>query len=205
MRELDEFDVLGLDRDKTVREEDIQQAVSQNLPVTLTPDSTIMLVQSGTLYPDGPMVAELSKHFRVVPFTGLATEKKPGTVPESAPEYSRTLRLAAARAGAKTVMCYWGILESGSEKFVTKTVSWLPLMNWVVPDERQHMRIRIKIALLDVPTGSWSVYSSEPLESKSWSVRSRREVADQKQVESIKKKAYELAAQGLVTTYARPL
>jgi hypothetical protein len=63
------------------------------------------------------------------------------------------------------------------------------------------MRIRLKIAMVDVASGSWSVFSADPLESKSWSISPRREVADQKQVEAIKQKAYELAAQGLVKAY----
>jgi hypothetical protein len=239
-RELDEFDVLGLDRDRAVTEEEIQRVASQNKPLQLASGSTILLIQSGSIYPDGPMVKELSKHFRVVPFTGMATEKKitpdapihdqsgrniavitdpdkPVTIvpmttlakeryrtdstAKELPSYSRTLRLAAARAGASTVMCYWGILESGNESLPTKTVSWLPIVNWVLPDERQHMRIRLKMAMVDVATGSWSVFSAEPLESKSWSISPRREVADQKQVEAIKQKAYEIGAKGLAKSY----
>jgi hypothetical protein len=33
------------------------------------PGSTILLIQSGAIYPDGPMVAELGKHFSSVPFS----------------------------------------------------------------------------------------------------------------------------------------
>jgi len=244
VRELDEFDVLGLDRDKAVTEDDIQKVVSQNKPLRLASGSTILLVQSGAVYPDGPMVTELGKHFRIVPFTGVATERtinavvpvhdnstrnitvitdpdKPVTIvpmstlakgryrtdatPRDPASYSRTLRLAAARAGASTVVCYWGILESGSEKLPTKVVSWLPVVNWVLIDERQHMRIRLKAAMVDVATGSWSVFSAEPLESNSWNIKPRREVADQKQIEAIKKKAYELAAQDLVKAYIKAL
>src|SRR5439155_19807728 len=185
-RELDELDVLGLDRDKPVTEEEIQRVSRQNKPVQLAPGSTVLLIQSGAMYPDGPMVTELSKQFRVVPFTGVSAERKskqdapwreqtirnaalitgpnhPVTIvplttlaresyrTETAREdpsaYSRLLRLAAARAGASTVVCYWGILESGEEKVATKTISWIPVLNWVVPDERQHMRLRLKIAM----------------------------------------------------------
>ena len=239
-RELDEFDVLGLDRDKAVTEEDIRRVSSQSRVIQLSPGSTILLIQSGAIYPDGPMVAALSKHFRVVPFTGVAREKKSSpyaplhtqatrnvavitdpekpvtiiplktlakehyrsdAIAEDAAAFSRLMRMAAARAGASTVVCYWGILESGDEKLATKTVSWLPMLNWVVPDERQHTRIRLKIALVDVPTGNWSVFSAQPLEVKSWSVHPRREVTDQKQVESLKQKAYELAANDLLKEY----
>src|SRR6266487_7052602 len=68
--ELSEFDVLGVVRDQTPFEEDIQQALDKARPIRLKPASTILLIQSGAMFPDGPMVAELSKHFRVVPFSG---------------------------------------------------------------------------------------------------------------------------------------
>lgn len=238
-RELDEFDVLGLDRNQSVTEADIQEVINRSQPVRLKEGSTILLIQSGALYPDGPMVEGLSEHFRIVPFTGMAPDspatearwlqtqsrnvaimsdpdKPPTVVPlsniareryqtaasKTAPgAYSRTLRLAAARAGASAVVCYWGVLESGTEEIATKTVSWVPGLNWVVPDERQHMRIRLKIAVVDVATGDWSVFSGKPFETKKWSVRSRREVADQKQVESLKQRAYELTAGDFVSAY----
>lgn len=240
-RELDEFDVLGLDRDKPVTEEEIQRAASQTKPIRLAPGSTILLIQSGSIYPDGPMVSELSKHLRVVPFSGVATERKTErevllsqqkvrnaaiiTAPDKpltivplttssypiyrtaspkldAGAYSRMLRLAAARAGASAVVCYWGILESGTEQIATKTISWIPVMNWFVPDECQHMRIQLKMAVVDVVSGNWSVFSVEPPEDKKWSARSRREVADQRQVEALKQKAYKIGARELIQRYS---
>ena len=236
-RELNEFDVLGLDRNRAATEEDIQRAARESRRVQLAPGSTILLIQSGAIYPDAPMAAELSKHFSIVPFTGLADEpmreargherttrnvaiisdpdKPASIVPlstiarETPPPmrdpgtYSRTLRLAAARAGASTVVCYWGILESGSEEIATKTVTWLPVVNWIVPDEKQHMRIRLKVAVVDVVSGSWSVLSVQPPDFKSWAWKPRREVADQKLVESLKVKAYEMAATDLVRSYSK--
>jgi hypothetical protein len=240
-RELDEFDVLGLNRNQPVTEEEIRRASSQAKPVQLAPGSTILLVQSGAMYPDGPMVTELSKQFRVVPFTGIAAENnrpenrsnerttrnavvitdpdKPARVVplttlarevyrteplhDESGAYSRMLRLAAARAGASAVVCYWGILESGTEEIATKTVTWLPIVNWIVPDEKQHMRIRLKVAVVDVASGSWSVFSVQPPDSKSWAWKPRREVADQKLVESLKMEAYELAANDLVRSYSK--
>jgi hypothetical protein len=140
-----------------------------------------------------------------VPLTTLAREVyRTEPLHDESGAYSRMLRLAAARAGASTVVCYWGILESGTEEIATKTVSWIPVMNWFVPDERQHMRIRLKVAVIDVPSGNWSVFSAQPLEDNRFSVRPRREIKDQLQVESLKQKAYELAARDLVNAYAWP-
>lgn len=220
-RELSEFEVLGIDPKKSVTEEDIQNAARQSSPVQLSPGNTILLVQSGAVFPDGPMVAELGKSFRVVPFTGVPntgghetraagvpietvsgqryTTASPSTDPAA---YSRMLRLVAARAGATTVVCYWGIIESGTEDYATKTISWMPLLNRVVLDERQHMRIQLKMAVVDVASGNWSVSSVQSPTTTKWSARSGREAADQKQVESLKVKTYQIGARELVRLYA---
>jgi len=198
-RELNEFDVLGIDPNKSVSENEIFQAAAGAKHIALRNGSSILLVQSGATYPDGPMVSELAKHFTVVPFSGIAVEPKKEervAIPlateryktvSAEPErsaYSKLIRLAAARAGADTVVCYWGILESANERMPTKTISWVPVVNWIVPDEREHMRIRVKMAVVDVRTGSWTVFSPEPFEDKDWETSPRREVVDQKQVES---------------------
>lgn len=222
VRELDEFEVLGLDRTKPASEDDIQRALREAKPIRLTPGSTILLVQSGAIFPDGVMVSELSKTFRVVPFTGVSPEPMPPeqhdrrspsnrssilaagrevyqTPPPAADPgaYSRLLRLAAARAGASVVVCYWGILESGRENLGTKTITWIPAVNWLVPDERQHMRISLKVAVVDVASGSWSVFSVQPPDMRTITRNPKREAADQKLVEALKEKAYELAARDL--------
>ena len=100
------------------------------------------------------------------------------------------------------MVCYWGIIESGTEEYATRTIFWIPALNWIVPDGRQHMRITLKVAVLDVPTGNWSVFSVQPKETTKWSARSSREAADQKQVESLKARAYQIGAQELVRLYS---
>jgi len=230
-RELNEFDVLGIEPDRSVSEEEIAQAGARAQRVALSRNSTILLVQSGATYPDGPMVTALRKDFDVVPFSGLnlysdktsadpnggrtivtsSSFRSPPVTGEryetrrpaerSTTQYSRVLRLAAARAGAGKIVCYWGMLESSSEHLATKTISWVPVASWVVPDEVQHMRIRVKVAVIDVQTGNWRIFSPEPFEDKSWSVSPRREVVDQKQVESLKTKAYTACAKDLVQQF----
>jgi hypothetical protein len=201
--ELSEFDVLSVARGQTAFEEDIQRALDKARPVRLKQGSAILLIQSGAMFPDGPMVVELSKHFTVVPFSGVPPARESvgwlGTG-ESA-SLSRSLRLAAARAGAKTIVCYWGILESAREKIATKTVSWVPVITWFVPDEREHMRIRLKLALIDVRTGDWSVLSPPPIESGAVSVGTRRAVADRKLVELLKSQAYEASVRELLRVH----
>ena len=200
--ELSEFDVLGVRQDPAILDEDIQQALNAAKPVRLKSQSAILLIQSGAIFPDNPIVDELSQHFRVVPFSGVMCREFSSNDADANLNLSKSLRLAAARAGAETILCFWGILESAQEKIATKSVSWVPIVTWFVPDEREHMRIRLKLALIDVRTGNWSVLSPAPFDSKALSVGPRRAVADQKLVERLKTQAYKVSVRELMRVYS---
>jgi hypothetical protein len=204
--ELSEFDVLGIPRGEITSEAEIRRTLEAARPVKLRPGSSILLIQSGAMFPDRPMVTELSKHFSVVPFSGVPAVRKTsaGSVPtESAdPEsYSKSLRLTAARGGTDLILCYWGMLESESERLPTKTVSWVPMVHWLVPDEKQHMRIRLKVALVDVRSGNWSVFSPKPFADARLTTSPRRGAVDQKQVERLKQLAYAATVAELVQAH----
>jgi len=198
--ELNEFDVLGVDRARVATDEEITRTLEQAGRVELKPASRVLLVQSGAVFPDGPMISELQKHFQIVPFSGVPPGKRTAADAEPAEtfSYSKSLRLAAARAGAETILCYWGTLESARRKMETKTVSWVPIAGWVVPDESQYMRIRLKLAIIDVRTGHWRVVCPEPFTDKAWSTSFTRGSSDLRQVEALKKKAYEAGVRMMV-------
>lgn len=203
--ELSDFDVLGVDRDQTISEADIGKALDSTAREKLRKGSSVLLIQSGATFPDEPMASELNRYINVAPFTGVPTDaRRPGdaaagkTTPAN---YSKSLRLAAARGGCENIVCYWGVLESAREGMASKTLSWVPVVGWAVPDERQHMRIRLKIAIVDVRTGHWSIFTPEPFEDKSLSGLQSRERSDQRQVEMLKRKAYEAAARDLLRVY----
>jgi hypothetical protein len=197
--ELSEFDVLGITRGELASEAQIRQTLDNSTTVKLPPGSAVLLIQSGAFIPDAPMVTELSKEFRVIPFSGVPPLRAGRVDAES---YSKSLRLTAARAGAEAIVCYWGMLESESQHLVTKTVSWVPVVNWIVPDEKQHMRIRLKIALIDVRTGKWAVISPQSFESERISTSPTRGAVDQKQVGRLKEKAYQQSAKEVVSLYS---
>ena len=193
--ELSEFDVLGIPRGEFTSEADIQRALAASKRVQLRPGSSILLIQSGALFPDGTMVTELSKHFRVVLFSGVPSIRKfgsgaPQTESPDPESYSKSLRLTAARGGTDFIVCYWGMLESENDRLPTKTVSWVPIVNWLMPDEKQHLRIQLKVALVDVRSGNWSVLSPKPFDDARLTTSPRRGAVDQKQVERLKKLAY---------------
>lgn len=202
--ELSEFDVLGITPGATASENEIRRALDNAKHVKLHSESSLLLIQSGAAFPDGGMVTELSKHFQVVPFSGLPPAKSdhPQTEGLRTESYSRLLRLAAAKGGNDTIVCYWGILESEMENLSTKTVSWMPAVHWILPDARQRMRIRLKVALIDVRTGNWSVFSPKPFEESNISRSPRRAAVDQIQIERLKSEAYQASAGDLVRLYS---
>jgi hypothetical protein len=198
--ELSEYDVLAIDPDRAISQLDIEQALANGAVPKLKRGGPILLVQSGAAFPDAPMIAALRHDFVIIPFSGIPAQKQ--SYGEGPGAYARLLRLAAARAGCETIICYWGILESGREELRTKTISWIPVAGWMLPDEQQHMRIQLKVAIIDVRSGSWTVLAPAAYQDKAFSTRFSRGGSDQRQVESLKKLAYDATAHELITQYA---
>lgn len=194
--ELREFDVLGIDPAANVSEEDIRRALDSAQRVRLRKGANLLLVQSGAFTPDGPMRETLGRSFNVIPFTGVPQSPGGGT------NYSRALRFAAAQGGCESIVCYWGTLESAQERYGTKAVSWVPIVGWAVPDEKQHLRLRLKLAVIDVRTGNWTLNSLEPRTDAAVSASLNRSGSDQKQVEKLKELAYADAADNLLRSYS---
>ena len=87
-----------------------------------------MLVQSGAIMPDDQMVRALESHHRIVAFSGIPTAPSNGN-------FAPALRLAAARGGCEKIMVYWGILETAQKDLSAKTISWVPIVGGIIPDE----------------------------------------------------------------------
>jgi len=195
--ELSEFEVLGIDLVKGVTEEAIKNSLKNGPNVSLRKGGAIMVIQSGALIPDETMVKHLERYFTVGAFSGIPEESvKPVN-------FSHALRLAAAKGGYRTIICYWGILESGKKNQSTKTISWVPIVGWLIPDETEHMRIRLKVALIDVHTGGWQTFMPQPFADTTISSIVSRESADQGLVSVLKDKGYKAAVDELIMRYAR--
>ncbi len=194
--ELSEFDVLGIDPQAKVTAEEIAKAFEQKQALKLPKGSSIMLIQSGAMIPDEPMVKGLEKYYNVSVFSGVPA-------PQGTAGYSMPLRLAAAKGGFEKIVVYWGLLETAQKGLGSKAVSWVPFVGGVIPDESQEMRVRLKVAVVDVKTGQWDMFSPEPFEDSATSARYGREASDQGQVAVLKKKSYEAAAEDLVKRYSK--
>ncbi len=196
--ELNEFDVVGIDVKATVTEQEIAQAAQTKTRITLPKGATVMVIQSGAMIPDEEMVKGMERYYNVSVFTGV-----PMSDGSSSGAYSRALRLAAAKGGADKLMVYWGLLETGREDLATKAVAWFPFVGGVITDETQRMRIRMKIAVVDVKSGQWEIFSPEPYDDSASSGRYSRVSSDQAQVAALKSQAYKATAEDVVKKYSK--
>jgi hypothetical protein len=201
--ELSEFDVLGAAGDGSITDEDIQKSFAARRPLSIARGSPVMLVQSGAIFPDDPMVKSLTAYYAVGGFSGIPEQKgydSSSCINQSAP-YSMSLRLLAAKGGYEKIVVYWGILETAQESLATKAVSWIPVIGGAIPDENQRMRIRLKVAVVDVKSGQWETFAPEPIESDSINANYTRESSDQGQVALLKEAGYKAAADEIARRY----
>lgn len=191
-REIDEMDLLGSHAGAS--EGDIQRVVNENRRgggIRAWPGSSLLVVQSGAAAPDSIMLAALEKAHRIFPFSGVtnASGHRDGSL-------GRDLRLAAARSGCTQILCYWGKLESIQEDQVTKTVSWVPIVGSLVPDEQRTTRLRVRAVLIDVASGRSAAFTPPAAQNSALSPGLLRGSSRDKQVYDLKTTAYEgLAAQ----------
>jgi hypothetical protein len=179
--ELSEFDVLGVDAAEKISDADIQAAFHNKNSVRLARTSRVLLIQSGAEFPDSAMQEPLSALYAVGPFSGRPRNQKNPDV-----SYSKSLRLAAARGGFDKILCYWGVLESQRTGKASKSVSWVPIVGYFVPDESQSMRLRLKAVLIDTVTGNWVMIQPDPVSDKQLSSSATREKSDQELVANLK-------------------
>jgi hypothetical protein len=194
--ELKEHEVLGIKRDGA-SDEDIQRILDEKRVVALKPGSTVMLVQSGAEHPDQEMFEQLSRHFNVISYSGVPSDLRS----EAEGNVSKALRLAAANAKAESVIVYWGSMEMKRDDLPTGIVSWVPVIDFMVPDEHQRVRMHLKVAVIDVRTGQWAVFRTEPLEEQMLTTRYAREKAPNWPLGPYKSRVYERGVKRLVEGY----
>ena len=202
--ELNELSVLGVRIDENVTDSDISAvlAAREGKPVVLKRGDVLAVIQSGARFPDKEMSDPLETLSKVVPLSGVPPKHGRERKNKDPIRIDRSLRMAAAKGGAHKLLVYWGILESAAEpEQAAKQLSWVPLLGRAIPDETQHVQIRVKAALIDVATGNWTMIRTEPMQDKRMSSRLTRESTDLKQIISLKEKAYAQFAQDLKTRF----
>jgi len=193
--ELSEFEVLGIQRDAAIGEDDIGKALDAAKAVRVPKGSSILVIQSGAAYPDDTLMQQLNRYYHATPFPGIPEANGTNS-------YAKNLRYTAALGGHTAILCYWGILETAEKDLATKRLSWVPVVGWHLPDEKHHMRIRLKMAVIDVRTGNWAMFYPQSFDDTAMSALLNRKNSDQEQVASLKEKAFLAAATDLVKLYS---
>jgi hypothetical protein len=140
----------------------------------------------------------MEKYFPVSGFSGV-----PGQGENADARYAKSLRLAAAKAGIDKILVYWGMLETETKDLATKNVSWVPIVGWAIPDQTQEIRIRLKVALVDVKSGQWDIFVPKVFEDRAYSAYLNREQSNLQQVAQLKSKVYQAAVESIVARYMR--
>lgn len=140
--------------------------------VSLRARQRVLVVKSGAAFPDERVLSALAKHFEIGAASGIPT----------ASLGAHGMRHAAARGNFDAVIGYWGVLESSVRATPGAAVSWVPFAGLFVPDASQELRVRLRIVVLDVRTGSWRTLLPPPVDdSRSFSAVTR-ESNDRNQV-----------------------
>jgi hypothetical protein len=196
--QLRENEVLGVKSGDGVSDEEIRKILDEGGSLRLKPGSKVLVVQSGVTHPDNAMVQELSRHFAVLPHTGMPSDLKQG---DGQTAVSKNLRLAAAHSSAETILVYWGHLEMKRDDLPTSLVSWVPVIDFTVPDEYQKVRMFLKMALVDVRTGHWATFRTEAIEDEALTTRYARERDKTWSLDRTKQKLYHTAVKKLTDGY----
>jgi hypothetical protein len=154
--------------------------------VRLRRGASLLVLQSGALMPDQGLLDEIAERgFRVGFLSGI---------PHDADGAAAAYRAAAARGGHDAIVCCWGVLESARVDNAGKAVSWVPIAGFFVHDEEQRVRIRLKLIVVDVASGAWTMIVPQASDDARTSAFVSRESSDQEQVQALKEKAYRAAA-----------
>ncbi len=202
--ELAVTDVVGIDRRSNFDDATIASTLAEHRGVVCEGGSKLLLIQSGALIPDEDLRAAFARHFEVGVFSGVPLDGGADAGAAAGTSISSSLRMAAARSGHATIAVCWGMLESAREVLGSASVAWVPVVGWMVPSERERMRLRLLIALVDVRSGHWELFVPTPVESNELSSLLNRERKDQVLVQTLKQRGYQRAADEISAKFARP-
>lgn len=190
--ELSEFSVLGAAETEQEGSGDIAAAFEDKESLAIPKGAPVLLIQSGAMFPDEGMMEALKPHLQVTPFSGIPPK------PDDPTDYSQSLRRTAAKGGLDYILCYWGVLETAQKDLATKTVSWVPIVGRALPDEKQEMRIRLKLVAIDVRTGKWAMVAPNPIGDTATSARVARRNSHEAQVAVLKDAGYKALSESFV-------
>jgi hypothetical protein len=149
-QELSEYQVIGISIFRKIEESDIERRLREPHKFALNPQSCILLAQSGADTPDAALSTALAKRFRVSTMSGVPDRDSFVTYDDdedfrgmtsprgkqmiNSVRLDKAFRLAAAKAGADTIVVVW-------KKSAGKGIPG------------------VRAAVIDVETGKWEIIS----------------------------------------------
>lgn len=79
----------------------------------------------------------------------------------------------------------------------------LPIVGWAIPDQTKEIRIRLKIALVDVKSGQWEIFEPKVFEDTAYTASLNREQSNLEQVAQLKRKVYQAAVESIIARYMK--
>lgn len=197
--EIAEADLLGIPAGGSVTDAAIRATLmgASRSTVRLRKGEHILLIQSGSIQPDGALSQAFEHNVTVSPYSGLPQAGEHKTHPAERPD-PRVLRMAAARAGASKIVCVWGILESAHDSTGFDSITWLPVVGEFIPGKRTVTRLTLKAMVMDTATGSWRSYSTEPIADKRVTAAVTEDTQSSRQIDRMKREAYAQLAQRMM-------
>ncbi|WP_395745368.1 hypothetical protein [Prosthecobacter sp.] len=189
--EIAEADLLGIPANGSVTDAAIRATLegASRRSVRLHPGEHILLIQSGSIQPDGALSRAFEQHVRVSPYSGLPQDSDGQAQAAKRPD-PRVLRMAAARAGASKIVCVWGLLESAHDSTGFDSITWLPVVGEFIPGKRTVTRLTLKAMVMDTATGSWKSFSTDPITDKRVTAAITEDLQSSRQIEQMKGGAY---------------
>ena len=189
--EIAEADLLGIPAGSSITDDTIRATLagSSRAPMRLRQSDHVLLIQSGSIQPDGALSQAFQKHVRISPYSGLPQGVKDSSSPNARPD-PRALRLTAARAGANKIVCVWGVLESAHDSTGLDSITWLPVVGEFIPGKRTVTRLTLKGMVMDTASGSWHSYRTDPIIEKRVTAGITEEFQISKQIDHMKSEAY---------------
>lgn len=193
----------------SITEEDIQNAVTDAKGAFTIPlQSPIILIQSGSKAPDALMQQEMKKFYQISTFSGIPVVKRKvknknddGSVDDEV-NYMQALRYIAAKGRQKAIIVYWSTLEIGKLNTETKSVQWETWNSKNVPSGDYSLRYLTRVALTDVASGEWSIYSPSNVEMRNIHKELTSTDSSIKIIDELKQNTYEWISKDLANRYS---
>lgn len=198
--EIAEEDILGISSHKNITDGDIRAALSRSSGgrVRLRQGEQVLLIQSGALQPDPELSQAFARHVRAHPYSGVPQSNKADgdrvPINGATPIEPKTLRLAAAQAGATKIVCVWGLVESADNSGGLQMTSLIPIVGDFLPSKRTIRRLTLKGIVLNTASGTWESYSTDPIIDTQTTSAFTREFGTAKHNILLKSSAYEQLA-----------